>query len=207
MSDRLRAVVERLGLRPADRVLEIGCGHGVAATLVCERLDGGAYTAVDRSPKMIEAARRRNAAHVAAGRAEFLVMALEALDLGERRFDVIFAVRVGLFHREPERARALVERWLAPAGALGSRSTTSAAELGEQLPDRRRRPVARAHRQSQRVDLDLGAQVVADRPRLLVPGAGAGRRLGERAEPLRLRGSSARVRGSGPCRSPRSCRR
>ena len=118
MSGRLQRVVESLGLRPSDRVLEIGCGHGVAATLVCERLDGGAYTAVDRSPTMVEAARRRNAEHVAAGRAEFLVMALEALELGERRFEVIFAARVGLFHREPERARALAERWLAPGGRL-----------------------------------------------------------------------------------------
>ena len=27
------------------------------------------------------------------------------------------AVRVGLFHRDPERARSLVEKWLAPGGA------------------------------------------------------------------------------------------
>jgi ubiquinone/menaquinone biosynthesis C-methylase UbiE len=118
VSDRLQRLVERLALRPGEHVLEIGCGHGVAATLVCERLDGGAYTAVDRSPAMIAAARRRNAAHVAAGRAEFLVMALEALDLGDRRFDVIFAARVGLFHREPARARGYAERWLAPGGRI-----------------------------------------------------------------------------------------
>jgi hypothetical protein len=31
---------------------------------------------------------------------------------------VIFAVRVGLFHRERERARALVEPWLAPRGRV-----------------------------------------------------------------------------------------
>ena len=62
---------------------------------------------------MIEAAERRNAEHVDAGTAEFLVAELEQLDLGERRFDKVFAVRVGLFHREPERARALVEPWLA----------------------------------------------------------------------------------------------
>jgi ubiquinone/menaquinone biosynthesis C-methylase UbiE len=90
----------------------------VAATLVCERLDGGFLTAVDRSAKMIEAATRRNAEHVAAGRAEFLVAALEDLDLGERRFDKVFAVRVGLFHRDPERARSLVEPWLAPGGQV-----------------------------------------------------------------------------------------
>ena len=67
---------------------------------------------------MIEAAARRNAGHVAAGRAEFLVARLEELELGERRFDTIFAVRVGLFQREPERAQSLAERWLAPGGAV-----------------------------------------------------------------------------------------
>ena len=118
VSDRLRRIVDGLDIRPDERVLEIGCGHGVAATFVCERLDGGRLTAVDRSPKMIEAAARRNAAHVEAGKAEFLVAELEEMDLGDRRFDTIFAVRVGLFHREPERARALAERWLAPGGRL-----------------------------------------------------------------------------------------
>jgi ubiquinone/menaquinone biosynthesis C-methylase UbiE len=120
VSERLQAIVGRLGIHPDDRVLEIGCGHGVAATLVCERLEGGRYTGVDRSPKMIEAAERRNAAAVDSETAEFLVGSLEGLDLGERRFDVVFAVRVGLFNRDPERARRLAERWLAPGGSIHS---------------------------------------------------------------------------------------
>jgi SAM-dependent methyltransferase len=110
MSERLRAIVDGLGLQAGDRVLEIGCGHGVATTYVIER--GCEYLGVDRSPKMVEAARRRNPG------GEFLVAELEALDLGDRRFDVIFAVRVGLFHREPERARARVEPCLAPGGRV-----------------------------------------------------------------------------------------
>lgn len=118
MSERLRRVVDQLAIRPDDRVLEIGCGHGVAATMVCELLDAGRVTAVDRSAAMIQAAARRNAAEVAAGKAEFLVRDLEDLDLGSRQFDLVFAVRVGLFHREPQRARALVEPWLAPGGRV-----------------------------------------------------------------------------------------
>jgi ubiquinone/menaquinone biosynthesis C-methylase UbiE len=118
VSERLRAIVDELNIQPGDRVLEIGCGHGVAATFVCERLDDGHLTAVDRSAKMIEAAARRNAAYVESGKAEFLVAKLEDLELGDRRFDKIFAVRVGLFHREPERARGFVEPWLAPGGKL-----------------------------------------------------------------------------------------
>jgi len=118
MSQRLEAIVDQLGIRPDDRVLEIGCGHGVAATMVCERLDGGRLTAIDRSAKMIEAAARRNAAYVDAGKAEFLVADIENADLGDRRFDVVFSVRVGLFHREPELAHALVAPRLAPGGRV-----------------------------------------------------------------------------------------
>ena len=107
-----------MDIRPDDRVLEIGCGHGVAATLICERLEGGHLTAIDRSAKMIQAATRRNAAHIEAGKAEFLIATLEDLDLGDRRFVKILAVRVGLFHRESRRAGGIVERWLAPGGAV-----------------------------------------------------------------------------------------
>ena len=85
---------------------------------MCERLGSGRLTAIDRSAKMIGAATRRNAGFVEAGKAEFLVATLEDADLGDRRFDKIFAVRVGLFHREPDRARRLAERWLAPGGAV-----------------------------------------------------------------------------------------
>jgi hypothetical protein len=67
---------------------------------------------------MIQAATRRNAAHIEAGKAEFLIVTLEDLDLGDRRFDKILAVRVGLFHRESRRASGIVERWLAPGGAV-----------------------------------------------------------------------------------------
>ena len=116
MSERLKQVVDGLGLRPGDRVLEIGCGHGVAATFVLEA--GARLTAVDRSAKMVDAAARRNAQWVEAGSAEFLVASLEDMDLGDRRFDTIFAVRVGLFHRDPARARELAERWPAPGGRL-----------------------------------------------------------------------------------------
>jgi ubiquinone/menaquinone biosynthesis C-methylase UbiE len=118
MSERLRRIVEQLDIRPGDRVLEIGCGHGVAATLVCERIGHGRLTAIDRSPAMVVAAARRNAAYVEARTAEFLLSALEELDLGDRRFDKAFAVRVGLFHREPARARGLVEPYLVPGGRL-----------------------------------------------------------------------------------------
>ena len=62
-----------MNVQPTDRILEIGCGHGGAATMVCALLSSGHYVAIDRSKKMIEAARTRNAGFVGKGKAEFLV--------------------------------------------------------------------------------------------------------------------------------------
>ena len=139
MSERLRSVVDQMDIRPDERVLEIGCGHGVAATLICERLEEGHLTAIDRSAKMIQAATRRNAAYIEAGKAEFLIATLEDLDLGDRRFDKIFAVRVGLFHRESKRASGIVERWLAPGGEVFVfYDLPSGTEALQRSPSRRR---------------------------------------------------------------------
>ncbi|MGE5865394.1 MAG: methyltransferase domain-containing protein, partial [Rhizobacter sp.] len=81
-------------------------------------LHDGHLVAIDRSPCMIDAARRRNRRFGDAGCAEFLGTAFDDAGFGARRFDRILAVRVGLFHRHPERAAALVGRWLRPGGHL-----------------------------------------------------------------------------------------
>jgi ubiquinone/menaquinone biosynthesis C-methylase UbiE len=90
---RLEWIVDQLDLEPNHRVLEIGGGHGVAATLVLERLTRGAYTGIDRSAKMIAASERRNADAVAAGRATF-VLGEFPTETVDGSFDRIFAARV-----------------------------------------------------------------------------------------------------------------
>ena len=118
MSERIEKMVVAMNIQPNDRVLEIGCGHGIAATLICRMLSGGSYLGVDRSRKMVAAAANRNTNYVSAGVAGFVVGRLEDLDLGQARFDKILAMRVRIFHDQPDEARRLAQRWLAPPGEL-----------------------------------------------------------------------------------------
>jgi trans-aconitate methyltransferase len=138
-AERLVWAVDVLGVAPGDRVLEIGCGHGVAASLVCERLEGGRLTAIDRSAAMIEAALRRNRAHVDAGRARFEVAALERAELDEK-FDTVFAVNVAALWRRAGELLPVVRDALAPGGTLALfhqppwwKDAAAIAAFGEEL--------------------------------------------------------------------------
>jgi ubiquinone/menaquinone biosynthesis C-methylase UbiE len=142
-SKRLRWAVEVLQVDPDDRILEVGCGHGVAVSLVCARLDGGGITAVDRSPKMIETARRRNEGH--AGKMRFVVATLAEADLRDEAYDKVFAVHVAALQR-PGDELDIVRRRLAAGGrlylfsqapgwAVPENAERFGAELGEVLAE------------------------------------------------------------------------
>ncbi len=116
-SARLVWAVESLAIKSTDHLLEIGCGHGVAVSLACERLGSGTITAIDRSSTMIAQASKRNAAQVAAGRASFQAVALRDAHFGATRFDTIFAIRVGAFLRgDPAAELAAIKTHLATGG-------------------------------------------------------------------------------------------
>src|SRR3954449_1493654 len=111
-SERFVWAVDTLEVDSADSLLEVGCGQGVAVSLVCERLTTGTITAIDRSPRMIEMATRRNREHVDAGRAALEAVPLEAADLDNRRFDKVFAFNVAPFWQQPKAALGAVRKRL-----------------------------------------------------------------------------------------------
>ena len=117
VSERLAWAVDTLAIEPADRVLEVGCGHGVAASLVCERLGSGRLTAIDRSHTMIEMASRRNRRHISSGRAIFETVSLEEASFAEGRFNKVFGIHVVALWRSSA-ALDVIRRHLDPAGAL-----------------------------------------------------------------------------------------
>jgi SAM-dependent methyltransferase len=85
---------------PSERLLEVGCGPGVAASLICDRLTTGSMLAVDRSPVAVRRAAARNAAHIAAGRLRVIAATLDALPYVES-FDAAFTVDVNVFWTHP----------------------------------------------------------------------------------------------------------
>lgn len=97
IAERFRWAVEKLDVAPSDRVLEIGCGPGVAVSLICETLSLGRIVAIDRSNTMVDQAVRRNRKHVDEGRAAFKAVALNDATFEDERFDKVFAINVRLF--------------------------------------------------------------------------------------------------------------
>src|SRR5215813_10580757 len=56
--------IGHMAIRPTDRVLDIGCGGGMAIKLLADRARDGFVAGLDYSTEMVEQARRRNAAAV-----------------------------------------------------------------------------------------------------------------------------------------------
>jgi SAM-dependent methyltransferase len=105
VSLRLAGIVNALPLKPGLRVLEIGCGPGVAAREIARRVDGGYVLGIDRSEKAIAQARAGSRREIASGRLSFRIASIEGFELqaGEEPYDIAVAVRVGaLDGRHPE---------------------------------------------------------------------------------------------------------
>jgi ubiquinone/menaquinone biosynthesis C-methylase UbiE len=87
-----RLVVELLGISAEDRVLEIGCGPGVALAGAASRASRGFVAGADPSPVMVAQAGRRCHEAITAGRAEVRQAPAAALPYPEASFTRAFSV-------------------------------------------------------------------------------------------------------------------
>ncbi|MDE2398824.1 MAG: methyltransferase domain-containing protein [Burkholderiales bacterium] len=136
LSPRLRAVFDRLPLRPGMRVLEIGCGPGALARAIAAHGAAARVLGIDRSARAVAQALAASQAGVAAGRLAFQQARAEDFVLapGEPPFDLIVAVRVGaLDGRHPEAGRQAWTR-IAAALAPGGRVFVDGQERPVRLP-------------------------------------------------------------------------
>ena len=119
-SNRQRSgwVVSLLGVQPADQVLEIGFGPGLAiADLV--RAGAGHVYGIDHSAVMLRQASRRNAAAIRAGRVTLVRASVDQIPPAlDGPFDAILAINtLGSWPAPAERLAELRQR-LAPGGRI-----------------------------------------------------------------------------------------
>ncbi|MFC4597204.1 class I SAM-dependent methyltransferase [Cohnella hongkongensis] len=136
LPDRVKWAVDALAIAPSDRVLEIGCGHGTAVSLICGSLTDGSVTAIDQSDSMIRIAEKKNAEHIAAGRAKFITASLHEADLNGERFHKIFAINVNLFWTNSNCGLDIIKESLLPGGALYVFNQPPAASKLKQIAER-----------------------------------------------------------------------
>ena len=131
-SDRLVWAADVVRPRAGERVLEIGCGHGVLVDLLAAR--GADVVAIDRSPTMTAAAARRNATGVAEGRVRLLTGPL--LEVApEGPFDVVVSFNVRALWTPPAAEWDVVARLLGPGGRVVVACSVMADDAGDAVAD------------------------------------------------------------------------
>ena len=118
VAQRFQWAVEVLDPAPTERLLEIGCGVGIAVSLICPLLSGGTIVAIDRSRSMTDRALRRNAPCVQDGKASFETVALADANFDRHQFDKAFAINVHLFRVDAARELDVLRSALKPMGTL-----------------------------------------------------------------------------------------
>ena len=117
---RIKWAVDLMDPRPSDSVLEIGCGSGHAADLICRRLEGrGRLFAIDRSEAGVDRTKKRCAAHIEAGKLTVRQIDLATLRVPVKRLNKVFAFNVNLFWvRRCDDEVALLHERVLPGGAV-----------------------------------------------------------------------------------------
>ncbi len=111
-----RDIVEMAGIRPGQKVLDVGCGTGAQTLLAAEAAGPGHAAGIDASPEMIEVARRK--AMKKGLEIDLRVAAIEALPFGDSEFDAVLSGF--MLHHLPDDLKrkgfAEVRRVLKPGG-------------------------------------------------------------------------------------------
>jgi len=110
--------MDRLGLLPGQKVVDLGCGSGTTTLELAARVGpGGEVAGVDISAEMLARGRER-AARADAGNIEFVHADVQVHDLGEARFDAAYSRFGVMFFADPVAAFANIRKALRPRGVL-----------------------------------------------------------------------------------------
>jgi MPBQ/MSBQ methyltransferase len=117
-ADATRHVLERLGVGPGTRLLDVGCGVGGPSRIAA--MAGADVTGVDLTPEFVLAARAFTDRVGLATKARFLTTAAESLPLEDGSFDAAMMVHVGMNVPDKRALFAEVHRVLEPGGLFAA---------------------------------------------------------------------------------------
>lgn len=107
-----------LDVGPADRIVEVGYGPGVATELLATAARDGYVAGVDPSPVMLQAASARNRAAIEAGRVDLRLGAAEHLPFDDATFDVAMSVNSMQIWPDPAAGLREIRRCLRIGGRV-----------------------------------------------------------------------------------------
>jgi SAM-dependent methyltransferase len=107
----IRPAIAQLGDLPGNRLLDYGCGHGMASVVLARR--GAVVTGFDLSAGYVEEARKRAKANEVI--AEFLQADAEHLPFADNSFDAVWGCAI-LHHLDLKQAGSELRRVLRPGG-------------------------------------------------------------------------------------------
>jgi cyclopropane fatty-acyl-phospholipid synthase-like methyltransferase len=118
--ERNRWTVDLLEIAPDDRVLEFGCGPGLALAEAAARATRGRVVGIDHSSVMIEQARARLRKLGLDARAELQLGGVDALAALPGPFDKVLSVNLIQFVADKPALFQSFRRLLAPGGRMAS---------------------------------------------------------------------------------------
>jgi ubiquinone/menaquinone biosynthesis C-methylase UbiE len=110
--------VSLLDIQPDSRILEIGFGPGVSTQFAAENAFKGFVAGIELSEIMVQAARKRNAPAIKAGRMELKQGEVAALPYPNESFDKAFSLHSIYFWDNPIDCLKELRRVLKPEGLL-----------------------------------------------------------------------------------------
>ena len=129
--------VKFMDVQPTDRVLDVGCGGGMAIQLLARIAIEGFVAGVDYSEEMVRQARKRNETAACAGRVEIQHASVAALPYDNVSFDKVIGVETFYFWPDPVANLREVHRVMKPGGLValameGSKETLKRQKVAAQ---------------------------------------------------------------------------